>query len=240
MNQVQASQPETIRKMFSAISSRYDLANSVLSLGIHHIWRKKLVHLSQAHSGQKVLDCASGTADLAFEFETVVGPQGQIIATDFCEDMLKFGEKKAKERQSKITFQVADAMNLSFSDSSFDITSIAFGIRNVAQPIQALQEMARVTRPGGYVMVLEFGQPTLPIWRSFYRFYSDLILPRIGGLLTGKRDAYDYLQRSSAQFPCGEAFLNLARETQKFEHLRAKPLLGGVAYIYQLQRRLSQ
>lgn len=240
MSRFQASQPETIRKMFSAISSRYDLANSILSLGIHHSWRKKLVRLSQARSGQKVLDCASGTADLAFEFEKAVGPQGEVLATDFCEDMLKYGEKKAKARNSKVRFQVADVMNLSFADASFDITSIAFGIRNVADPVKGLQEMARVTRPGGTVLVLEFGQPSLPVWGSIYQFYSDSILPRVGGLLTGKREAYDYLRKSSAQFPCGEKFLDLAQKTDQFDSVKAISLLGGVAYLYQLQRRQAQ
>lgn len=225
--------------MFSEISSRYDLANTVLSLGIHHSWRTKLVRLSQARLGQKVLDCASGTADLAFEFEKTVGSQGQVVATDFCEEMLNYGKKKAQARHSRVEFQVQDVMHLSLADSSYDITSIAFGIRNVAAPVQALQEMARVTRPGGFVMVLEFGQPTLPVWGSMYRFYSDTILPRLGGVLTGKRDAYDYLRKSSAQFPCGENFLQLARKTDQFDQVEAYPLMGGVASIYRLRRRVS-
>jgi len=239
MTQLHASQPETIRKMFSAISGRYDLANSVLSLGIHHLWRKKLVQWSGATSSQKVLDCASGTGDLAFEFEKKVGPSGEVVATDFCEDMLKHGEKKSLARKSAVKFQVADVMNLPFPDSYFDIGSIAFGIRNVSNPSQGLSEMARVTRPGGIIMVLEFGQTQIPVWKEFYQFYSSKVLPKIGGALTGKSDAYNYLQDSSLKFPCGEKFLDLVRLTGKFDSIHAKPLMGGVAYLYQLRRRVE-
>lgn len=236
MNSLRASEPETIRKMFSAISSRYDLANSVLSLGIHHAWRRKLVRWSGAEATQKVLDCASGTGDLAFEFEKAVGTRGEVIATDFCEDMLEFGKKKAKARSSQVSFQVADVMKLPFKSENFDFVSIAFGIRNVADAAQGLRELARVTKLGGYVMVLEFGQPTLPVWGRAYQLYSRKILPKVGGLLTGKKEAYDYLQSSSERFPSGKGFLELARSTGKFTHVSAKPLLGGVAYIYKLQK----
>jgi demethylmenaquinone methyltransferase/2-methoxy-6-polyprenyl-1,4-benzoquinol methylase len=232
-----ASQPETIRKMFSAISSRYDVANTVLSMGTHHNWKRAVVRWSGIEATQKVLDCATGTGDLAFEFEKVVGRYGEVIATDFCEDMLQFGIKKAKARHSKVQFQTADVMQLPFEANRFDLSSIAFGIRNVANPAQGLSEMARVTKPGGTVIVLEFGQPKNLLWGSLYQLYSEQILPRIGGVLTGKRDAYDYLQSSSAKFPSGEKFINLARATGQFDEFRTKPLMGGIAYIYKFRRR---
>lgn len=236
MSPFEASNADSIRSMFSEISSRYDLANSVLSLGIHHAWRKHLVRWSGIDTTGKVLDCASGTGDLAFEFEKAVGRFGKVIGTDFCEDMLKFGVEKAKARGSLVTFQVADVMNLPFQAGGFDVTSIAFGIRNVSDPIKGLSEMARVTKPGGYVMVLEFGQSPLPVWGEVFDFYSRRILPRVGGLLTGKRDAYDYLQASSAKFPCREKFLAIAKKTGSFDEMKFKSLMGGIAYIYKLRR----
>ncbi|MCM2277790.1 MAG: bifunctional demethylmenaquinone methyltransferase/2-methoxy-6-polyprenyl-1,4-benzoquinol methylase UbiE [Oligoflexia bacterium] len=240
MARPQATQSETIRGMFSAISSRYDLANTVLSLGTHHGWRKAAVRWSGARSGHKVLDCASGTGDLAFEFERAVGPLGEITGTDFCEPMLEQARRKAQARASRARFQVADVMALPFADSSFDIASIAFGIRNVADPVTGLSEMARVLRPGGVVMVLEFGQSRLPLWSQAFNFYSRRILPRLGGLLTGNRAAYEYLNTSSSLFPCGGEFVALAEKTGCFDTMEFRTLMGGIAFIYRLRRKGGQ
>lgn len=236
-NRGTAANPESIRSMFSSISSRYDLANSVLSFGIHHAWRKSVVAWSGVSAGRKVLDCASGTGDLAFEFERAVGETGEVVGTDFCEEMLRFGVEKGLKRGSHVRFQVADVMNLPFESESFDAASIAFGIRNVADPVRGLSEMGRVVKPGGHVLALEFGQSELPLWGSLFEFYSKAILPRVGGLITGKRDAYEYLQTSSAAFPCRDAFLELARSGGCFDRVEYKPLMGGIAYIYKLRKR---
>lgn len=233
---IEPKNSESIRKMFSSISGRYDLANSVLSLGIHHAWRKTLVKWSGAKAGDRVLDCASGTGDLAFEFETAVGANGTVTGTDFCEEMLQRGIEKGRARGSRVKFEIADVMNLGYADGSFDLTSIAFGIRNVADPIRGLSELARVTRPGGYLMVLEFGQSTLPVWGPVFDFYSKSVLPKVGGIITGKKDAYEYLQHSSSKFPCREDFVALAAQTKLFDEYKYKSLMGGIAYIYKLRR----
>ena len=234
-----ADQPETIRSMFGDIASRYDWANTVLSFGIHHLWRKTLVRHSAPNAnmlrGMRVLDCATGTGDLAFEWERAVGTSGEVIGTDFCEEMLNQARVKASERASRVRFQGADALALPFADSEFDRVSIAFGIRNVQSPLRALSELGRVTRPGGRVEVLEFGQSQLPVWGKTFEFYSKQVLPKIGGLITGKRDAYEYLQSSSAAFPSGDQFLELARESGRFNSVRYRALSGGVAYIYSLE-----
>lgn len=239
-NPVHASNSDSIRSMFSSISGRYDLANTVLSLGTHHGWRKAVVRLSGVSRGMKVLDCASGTGDLAFEFErTVGGPAdgGEVIATDFCEPMLEQGIVKGRARGSAVRFQVADVMNLPFESDRFDAASISFGIRNVADPVKGLSEMGRCVRPGGIVMVLEFGQSRMPVWGRFFDFYSKNVLPTLGGIVTGKPDAYKYLQRSSAHFPCRDNFLAMARKTGLFDEMSYTSLMGGIAYAYRLRRK---
>jgi demethylmenaquinone methyltransferase/2-methoxy-6-polyprenyl-1,4-benzoquinol methylase len=227
----QPRDPEKIRSMFSKVAANYDRANSVLSMGIHHLWRKKLVRLSGAKTGDSVLDCATGTGDLAIEFKQTVG-SGRVVGTDFCVEMLAPAPDKAKQLGLDIQFLQADAMNLQFRDKEFDLVSISFGIRNVADPVKALKEMARVTKPGGRVMVLEFGQVSLPGFAQAYGFYSNHVLPVIGGWVTGQREAYQYLQESSAQFPCREDFVQLMQSTGSFSKCEYTSLTGGIAYIY--------
>ncbi len=225
-------QPEKIRGMFAKVAANYDLANSILSLGIHHLWKKKLVLLAEVQLGFSVLDCATGTGDLAIEFKRAVGTAGKVIGTDFCEEMLRPAPAKARERQLDIQFETADVMSLQYPDNTFDVVSISFGIRNVADPLRALQEMSRVVKPGGRVMVLEFGQTTVPGFSKIYNFYSTKILPILGGVVTGQREAYEYLQKSSAQFPCREEFIQLMQKTEQFSSAEFIPLTGGIAYIY--------
>ncbi|HWU44179.1 MAG TPA: bifunctional demethylmenaquinone methyltransferase/2-methoxy-6-polyprenyl-1,4-benzoquinol methylase UbiE [Bdellovibrio sp.] len=224
--------PDIIRSMFSKVAANYDRGNNVLSMGVHHLWRKKLVKYSGAQPGDAVLDCATGTGDLAIEFKKVVGPQGSVIGTDFCAEMLIPAPAKARERGLEIKFEQADVTKLQYADKTFDITSISFGIRNVSDPVQALREMARVTKPGGHVMILEFGQVNIPVFGPLYNFYSQNILPKIGGMVTGQKDAYEYLQKSSAAFPCREEFLNLMKASNQFSKTEFIPLTGGIAYIY--------
>ena len=230
--EVHSSQPEKIKNMFGRVASKYDLANQVLSLGIHHLWRKKVVKISGAKSGDKVLDCATGTGDLAIQFKKTVGPLGDVIGTDFCIEMLGPAPKKALKKNLEIKFEVADVMDLPYKDNTFDICSISFGIRNVQNPQKALQEMARVTRPGGQVMILEFGQMNWPVISRVYNFYSEKLLPKLGGLVTGQKEAYEYLHKSSQNFPCREKFIALMKSTGSFSQESQLPLTGGIAYIY--------
>lgn len=223
---------EKIRSMFSRVAAKYDHANQVLSFGIHHLWRKKVVSLSKAKAGDQVLDCATGTGDLAIEFKKAVGPNGQVIGTDFCAEMLIPAPAKASKLNLNIQFSQADVTALPFEDNSFDIASISFGIRNVQDPLKGLSEMARVLKPGGRLVVLEFGQANFPGFAKIYNFYSQNILPKIGGLVTGQAEAYEYLQKSSAAFPCREEFLDLMKQTNQLEQLHYTSLTGGVAAIY--------
>ncbi len=222
---------EQVQAMFARIAPRYDDANDILSFGLHRAWRRRVVQLAQARAGQRVLDCATGTGDLALAFKKIVGASGQVIGTDFCAPMLASAPAKARRAHLDVTFEVADVLALPYDDNSFDIASIAFGIRNVDSPAQCLREMARVVRSGGRVAVLEFGQPS-GLFRVPYTFYSRYVMPALGGLLTGDRSAYEYLPRTAAAFPCQGRFLALMDSVGVFASARFIPFLFGIAYLY--------
>lgn len=219
-----------IREMFASISGRYDRANTVLSAGIHHLWRKKTVAWSGAKRGDRVLDCATGTGDLAIAFRDA---GCEVLGTDFVPEMLEFARVKAPQ----IRFETADVTALPYADASFDIASISFGIRNVNDPRKGVAELARVVKPGGRVMILEFGTPPNRLFRALYDFYRVRILPRIGGAITGKRDAYEYLETSTAKFPYGDAFAQLMRESGDFAEVQFRTLSFGIAYLYRGVKR---
>ena len=223
--------PTEVRSMFASIAGRYDAANQVLSLGIHKGWRRSAVKLSQAAPGQRVLDCATGTGDLALEFKRAVGERGQVIGTDFCPEMIAPAPGKAARARLDVRFSVADALALPFGNAQFDVASIAFGIRNVADPLRCLRELARVVKPGGRVVVLEFGQPG-GAFGALYRVFSSRVMPAVGGLITGNRAAYEYLPRTAAAFPAGERFLGLMHEAGTFSQCTATPLTLGTAFVY--------
>jgi demethylmenaquinone methyltransferase / 2-methoxy-6-polyprenyl-1,4-benzoquinol methylase len=222
----------SVKRMFASIAGSYDRANQILSFGMHHGWRVAAVRWSGAKAGDRVLDCATGTGDLALAFRRAVGPEGEVVGTDFCEEMLALASEKSKRAGLSVRYEPADVLALPYPDASFDIASIAFGIRNVEDPVRGLAGLARVVRPGGRVVVLEFGQPGSALFAPLYRFYSRRILPAIGGWVSGERSAYEYLDRTSSRFPAGERFATLMRETGAFRRVEAHALTGGVAYVY--------
>jgi demethylmenaquinone methyltransferase / 2-methoxy-6-polyprenyl-1,4-benzoquinol methylase len=222
----------TIKSIFSEVAGKYDRANQILSLGIHHLWRKQLVKKSGATPGCHILDCATGTGDVAMAFQKYLKGQGIVTGIDFCPDMLKHAPVKAQKKGYSIDFQVADVTNLPFPENSFDIVSISFGIRNVENPLHGLAEMTRVLKPGGRLLILEFGQVQWPLLNSCYNWYSQSLLPKIGGWITQKPQAYDYLQKSSAEFPCGNSFIELMKSVDSLTGLEFQTLHGGIAYLY--------
>ena len=221
---------EAVRSMFADIADRYDATNSVLSMGVHHGWRRRTVRESAVKPGDSVLDCATGTGDLALAFKRAVG-DGDVVGTDFCAEMLAHAPAKAKQAGLEMTWEVQDAMDLNFEDDRFDVSSISFGIRNVDEPKRAIASMARVTKPGGRVVVLEFGQPE-GAFGSVYRWYSNNVIPAIGGMMTGEREAYSYLNKTSSAFPCGDAFVALMKESADFSEVRAISMTGGICWLY--------
>ncbi len=216
--------PGYVKKAFSRIADRYVLTNHVLSLGTDILWRKKVGKMVKAWEPQHILDVATGTGDLALQIQRDC-PDAEMTGSDFCEEMLAH----ATERGVKKTV-VADALNMPFEDDSFDVLTVAFGLRNMASWPDALQEMRRVVRPGGHLLVLDFSLPT-GILRGPYRFYLNKVLPKIAGLLTGEGDAYDYLAGTIEQFPSGDE-MNALIESSGWTEAQCTPLSFGVASVY--------
>ncbi|MBL8917361.1 MAG: bifunctional demethylmenaquinone methyltransferase/2-methoxy-6-polyprenyl-1,4-benzoquinol methylase UbiE [Myxococcaceae bacterium] len=222
---------EQVHQMFTQIAPRYDVTNDVLSMGTHRLWRKEAVRRACVKPGDAVLDCATGTGDLAIDFKRAVGPAGTVLGTDFNAAMLSTAPEKAKAAGLEIAFEVADAMKLPYPDARYDVASIAFGIRNVDDPKTCLSELGRVVKPGGRVVVLEFGQPA-GAFGALFGLYARFVMPVIGKVLTGNRAAYEYLPRTAAAFPAGDRFVELMRATDRFSDQQAHPLMAGLAWIY--------
>lgn len=222
-------QPERVRQMFGSIAARYDLANHLLSCGIDFYWRRRAAQIVAGWHPKKVIDLATGTGDLALTLQRRL-PDAEIVGVDFLPEMLELA--RGKGVRSTV---LGDAMNLPFADSSFDVVTVAFGLRNMEDWGRALREMSRVLRPGGHLLVLEFSLPTMPILRSVYRFYLHRCLPIAGSLLTKQKHAYDYLGDSIEEFPSGGAMLGLI-EGSGFENAQAEPLTGGIVTIHTARR----
>lgn len=219
-----AQDPSYVKGAFARIADKYVLTNHVLSMGTDVIWRKKVGRMVAEWEPISILDVATGTGDLALELQRRC-PDATVVGTDFCEEMLAH----AKERGLKHTL-VADALQLPFEDGRFDVLSVAFGLRNMASWEGGLREMGRVVREGGRVLVLDFSIPK-GVLQKPYVFYMKKILPRIAGVITREKDAYEYLARSIEAFPSGQAMLDLFEQAglQEAEWI---PLSGGIASIY--------
>jgi demethylmenaquinone methyltransferase/2-methoxy-6-polyprenyl-1,4-benzoquinol methylase len=190
-----------VQAMFDAIAPRYDLLNSVLSVRMHHGWRRVAADKAQLKSGGVALDICTGTGDLALELARRAGAKGLVIGSDFSAPMLQLGEKKKAQRSvPALEFVLADALKLPFPENAFDAVTVAFGIRNVADVEAGIREMARVTIPDGKVVILEFNSPRNPVFAALYQWYSFNVLPRLGGLISGRRAAYNYLPSSVKAF----------------------------------------
>jgi len=221
-----------VREMFSGIAGRYDLLNHVLSLNIDKGWRRKVrseIGRILDDKNAVVLDVACGTGDLSIELNR--GAAARVIGTDFCRPMLSVAKEKTLATNARIPYIEADAMNLSFADGSFDALTIAFGLRNLPNFENGLSELHRVLKPGGRIVILECSHPPLPVFRQLYEFYFSTILPRIGGLISGSRGAYEYLPNSVAKFPDQKSLVSMMGQTG-FSEVRYQNLTGGIAAIH--------
>jgi demethylmenaquinone methyltransferase/2-methoxy-6-polyprenyl-1,4-benzoquinol methylase len=229
LNEDMTAQPARVRKMFGSIARRYDLANHLLSCGIDIYWRRRAAEVIAEWRPQAIADLATGTGDLALTLQKKL-PGADIVGLDVLPEMLDLAQRKGVRQ-----VVLADAMNLPFDDASFDCVTIAFGLRNLENVVDALTEMARVLKTNGHLLVLEFSLPAKSILRAIYRFYLHRCLPLIGSFLTGTKSAYDYLGDSIEEFPSGTVMCELM-QTNGFMHPRFEPLTGGIVTIYTAQK----
>ena len=223
---------ERVRGIFSSIADRYDLFNAMASMGIDRGWRKELVRASALTPESRVLDLCSGTGDVAFALAEQ-GRPAEVVATDFVPEMLAVAEKKAVERRlsTPVFFSVADAQDLPFPDESFDVVTVAFGVRNLPERERNFTEVLRVLKPGGRYVILEFSTPGFAPWRVAYHVYLRQAIPAIGGVLTGDRAGFVYLNDSIRQFPTQPLLAAELREAG-FSAITWKNLTGGVVAIH--------
>ena len=221
-----------VRDLFSGVANKYDVMNDVMSVGIHRLWKEAMMDWLAPRSGQRLLDVAGGTGDIAFRFLARAG-QAAAVVCDLTEGMLVEGRKRAEAEAlgDRLDWVVGDAMALPFPDASFDVYTISFGIRNVTRPQQALQEAFRVLRPGGRLMVLEFSQLPNPMMQRAYDLYSYNVIPRMGQVIAKDRDSYQYLVESIRNFPDQETFLGMVRAAG-FEQAKYRNLTMGIAALH--------
>ena len=219
--------------LFDGIAPVYDRVNTVVSMGTDRFWRARVRNALPPGDALRVLDVATGTGEIAFEL--LRSPRvAEVVGVDPAAQMLAMAERKAKTlpRGVDVRFQQMDAIALGFEDASFDVVTVAFGVRNMTDPIAALRELRRVLRPGGRLLVLEFSLPASALVRGPFLVYFRHVLPRIGGWISGKEDAYRYLNRSVEGFPYGEDFAEILRNVGLFD-VRFDPLSLGIATLYQ-------
>lgn len=219
--------PSFVHAAFSAIAERYVTANHILSLGADILWRERAVEMIAEWKPQRVLDIATGTGDLALSISRAL-PEAEVLGTDFCRPMLDIAVRRGLRNVLE-----ADALSLPLPDATFDVATVAFGLRNMADYPAALREFRRILRPGGHLLILDFSLPAPPVL-PLYRFYLHCLLPRIAARVSGNGGAYNYLAESIEAFPRGESMLTLLRNTG-YEAPRTLPLLGGIASIYTAQ-----
>lgn len=223
-----ANRSQFVRSLFAAIAGRYDLANHLLSGGLDFLWRRRAAAIVRKWNPEKILDLATGSGDLALTLAAAC-PGSLIVGADFCHPMLLEASRKGVAN-----LVTADGMQLPLPDRCFDVVTVAFGLRNMESWPGGLAETARVLRPGGHLLVLDFSVPPPPL-RWIYRPYLHHVLPRIAALLTGQKAAYDYLGESIESFPCGSAMCALISGTG-FIDAAVEPLSGGIVSLYTASR----
>ncbi|WP_435164519.1 bifunctional demethylmenaquinone methyltransferase/2-methoxy-6-polyprenyl-1,4-benzoquinol methylase UbiE [Falsirhodobacter sp. 1013] len=221
-----------VHGVFSSVASRYDVMNDLMSAGVHRLWKDAMMDWLAPRPGQRLLDVAGGTGDVAFRFlKRAAGSKAVVL--DMTESMLVAGRQRADagNMADRLDWVVGDAMALPLPDNSFDVYTISFGIRNVTRVQDALNEAYRVLRPGGRLMVLEFSQLPNPMMQKAYDLYSFNVIPQMGKMVTGDRDSYQYLVESIRKFPDQETFAGMIRQAG-FDLVKYRNMSMGIAALH--------
>ncbi len=219
-----------VRGVFNSVAPRYDVMNDLMSMGLHRAWKAYTVLVAGLQPGQQVLDIAGGTGDLALAFSRKVGPTGRVVHTDINEAMLRTGRDRLLDAGVALPTVVCDAEKLPFPEASFDVVSVAFGLRNMTHKDLALAEMNRVLKPGGKLLVLEFSKVAKPLEKA-YDWYSFKVLPRLGKLVAGDSSSYQYLAESIRMHP-GQDALKALMHKEGFGHVDYHNLTGGMVALH--------
>jgi demethylmenaquinone methyltransferase/2-methoxy-6-polyprenyl-1,4-benzoquinol methylase len=222
-----------VADVFHSVADNYDLMNDLMSAGIHRLWKHMTIEMSGIRRGHKVLDIAGGTGDLAAKFSKIVGSEGAVVLADINESMLKVGRDRLIDRGiiENVMFSQADAQYLPFPDNTFDVITIAFGIRNVTDKDMALRSMLRVLKPGGKLLILEFSKPTSTLLSKIYDTYSFNVLPRLGEVFANDSDSYKYLAESIRMHPDQSSLLQML-DSAGFENTDFHNMTGGVVALH--------
>ena len=219
-----------VRGVFESVASRYDVMNDLMSGGLHRVWKTFTIAVSGVRAGHHVLDVAAGTGDLSRAFARKVGPTGSVVMSDINGAMLKAGRDRLIDAGVLVPTVLCDAEQLPFPDAEFDLVSVAFGLRNMTHKDKALREMQRVLKPGGKLLVLEFSKPWAPL-RGAYDLYSFQVLPRLGKMVAGDSQSYQYLAESIRMHPDQETLAGMMREAG-FGHVDWHNLTAGVVALH--------
>jgi demethylmenaquinone methyltransferase/2-methoxy-6-polyprenyl-1,4-benzoquinol methylase len=219
--------------VFHSVADNYDLMNDLMSAGIHRLWKHMTIEMSGVRKGHKVLDIAGGTGDLAAKFSKIVGSEGSVVLADINESMLKVGRDRLIDRgiTENVTFSQADAQYLPFPDDTFDVITIAFGLRNVTDKDMALRSMLRVLKPGGKLLILEFSKPTSSLLSKIYDTYSFNVLPQLGKVFANDSHSYKYLAESIRMHPDQSTLLQMLNSAG-FENTDFHNMTGGVVALH--------
>ncbi len=228
-----AEKERLVRRHFDTVSARYDFMNTLLSLGLHHLWKRTAVRLLELKPGDRVIDICGGTADLALLAAQKIGASGQVLVYDINRAMLEAGRPKVARSPlaARIAFLQGDAERLSCAEAGFDAAMVGFGIRNLTHPELGFKEMHRALKPGGKLMCLEFSQPTTPWFRRLYDFYSFYLMPLLGRIFVGSWQAYTYLPESIRMFARPEE-VSATLAGLGFKEIRYRRLTNGIAVIH--------
>ena len=222
-----------VADVFHSVAGNYDLMNDLMSGGVHRLWKRVTIEMSGVRPGHHVLDIAGGTGDLAAKFSRIVGPEGTVVLADINDSMLKVGRDRLVDRgiTDNVRFSQADAQYLPFPDNTFDVITIAFGLRNVTDKDMALRSMLRVLKPGGKLLVLEFSKPPNQLLSKIYDGYSFNILPKLGKLFANDADSYQYLAESIRMHPDQETLMGMM-ENAGFANTDYHNMTGGIVALH--------